>query len=70
MGAAGLDIDANLIIKADVHSKLIVNSGHQIGECTALLMNFAGKYLSPMRGQKGRLYKPMILSAAPALPIP
>ena len=58
MRAAGLDIEPHFITKTDIDGKLIVNSGHQIGERTGLLMNFAGKYLSPASDQMCRLTKP------------
>ena len=58
MRAAGLDVDPHFITKADVDGKMILNSGHSIGERTGLLMHFAGKYLSPKSEQMCRLKKP------------
>ena len=58
MRAAGLDVESHFITKADIDGKLITNSAHQIGERTYLLMNFAGKYLSPKSDQMRQLTKP------------
>ena len=44
--------------KADIDGKRIINSAHQIGERTGLLMHYAGKYLSPQSDQMCRLQKP------------
>lgn len=58
MRAAGLDVDSHFITQSDIDGKLIINSGHQIGDRTRLLMQFAGKYLSPDSDQMCRLTKP------------
>jgi predicted esterase len=58
MRAAGLEVDAHFITKADIDGKVVMNSGHQIGDRTRLLMQFAGKYLSPESGEMCRLTKP------------
>lgn len=58
MKKAGLDVIPHFIRKEDVDGKLIKNSGHSIGDRTALLMHYAGKYLSPKSEQMCRLIKP------------
>ena len=58
MRAAGLDVDAHFIAKADVDGKLIRNSGHSLGDRTRLLMHFAGAYLSPTSEKVCRLAGP------------
>jgi predicted esterase len=58
MQSVGLDVDPHFITQADVDGKIILNSGHQIGERTALLEHFAGKYLSLNSGHLRRLTKP------------
>jgi hypothetical protein len=58
MRAAGLDVDPHFITKSEVDGKRIINSAHQIGDRTGLLMHFAGKYLSPDSGQMCRLTQP------------
>ena len=58
MRVAGLDVEPHFITKADIDGKLIINSGHQIGERTGLLKHFAGKYLTPQSDQICRLIKP------------
>ena len=47
MAAAGLRVDAHFFTAADVDGELVENSGHQIGDRTALLRHFAGRYLQP-----------------------
>lgn len=58
MRGAGLDVEPHFITKSDVDGKRIINSGHQIGERTQLLMHFAGKYLSPQSELMRRLTMP------------
>jgi predicted esterase len=58
MRTAGLDVEAHFIAKSDIDGKLIANAGHSVGDRTALLMHFAGKYLSPKSDEMCRLKKP------------
>ena len=58
MRAAGLDVDAHFITKPEIDGKPVINSGHQIGDRTRLLMHFAGKYLAPDSEQMCRLTAP------------
>ena len=58
MRLAGLEVEPHFITKADIDGERILNSGHQIGERTGLLMHFAGKHLSPQSAQMCRLTRP------------
>ena len=58
MRVAGLDVEPHFITKTDIDGGRIVNSGHQIGERTGLLMHFAGRHLSPQSAQMCRLTGP------------
>lgn len=58
MRAVGLDVEPHFITKADINGELIINSGHQIGERTGLLMHFSGRYLSLQSDQMCRLTGP------------
>lgn len=44
--AAGLDVVPYILTKADVDGTTVLNSGHSIGDRTALLQKFAGKFLT------------------------
>jgi predicted esterase len=58
MKAAGLDVEAHFLGKADVDGTLVTNSGHSLGNRTALLQHFAGDYLTPGNPKMCRLTKP------------
>lgn len=58
MRVAGLDVEPHFITKADIDGELVLNSGHQIGERTGLLMHFAGMHLSPRSARMCRLTGP------------
>lgn len=58
MKTAGLDVDAHLLGKADVDGKVVLNTGHSIGNRTTLLQHFAGEYLAPDSPKMCRLAKP------------
>ncbi|MHB9132410.1 MAG: DUF2920 family protein [Armatimonadota bacterium] len=58
MHAAGLDVDAHLLGKADVDGKVVLNTGHSVGNRTTLLQHFAGEYLAPDSLKMCRLDKP------------
>lgn len=46
MKAAGLDVEAHFITKADFEGKIITNTGHSVGNRTLIVDKFAGRYLS------------------------
>jgi predicted esterase len=47
MEKSGLEVEAHFISKKDVDGKLILDSGHSLGDRTQLLMKYADKYLLP-----------------------
>ena len=56
---AGLEVDAHFLSKADIDNKLILESGHSIGDRTSLLLHFAGEYLRPDSPKMRRLQGPV-----------
>lgn len=68
MRVAGLDVEAHFLGKPDVDGTLVKNSGHSLGDRTALLLHFAGKYLAPERAR--RLPKPLRFSARDEMKYP
>lgn len=47
MRAAVLDVVPHILTKDDIDGALVKNSGHSIGDRTALLQKFAGEFLTP-----------------------
>ena len=70
MRAAGMDVEPHFISAADVDGQTIVNSAHQIGNRTALLMRFAGPYLSPESAAMRRLASPCDFDRRQAIAYP
>lgn len=58
MGAAGLTVDAHMLTAADVDGTLVRNSGHALGNRTALLRHFADDCLTPGSPKLCRLAQP------------
>ena len=58
MQAAGLDVLPHYIRLSDVDGNLVKNSGHSLGDRTALLHHFAGNFLTPDSTQMCRLAGP------------
>lgn len=58
MRTAGMDVEPHFIVKADVDGKLIRDSGHQLGERTALLLHFASSSLTSGSDRLKRLTGP------------
>ena len=58
MHAVGLNVETHFFSKADIDGKLVLNTGHSIGNRTALLQHFAGDYLLPTSPKLCRLTAP------------
>lgn len=58
MRAAGLDVDPHFISAKDVDGKLVLDSGHRIGDRTALMMHYAGDFMMPQSKKMRRLTGP------------
>ncbi|MDD5679235.1 MAG: prolyl oligopeptidase family serine peptidase [Kiritimatiellae bacterium] len=58
MQKAGLDVSPHYIYKQAIDGALIKDSGHTIGDRTALLERFAGTYLAPSSSRLCRLRGP------------
>jgi len=59
MQAAGLDVETHFLGKADIDQQLVLNTGHSLGNRTALLQHFAGDYLAPTSAKMCRLAGPV-----------
>jgi hypothetical protein len=70
MVAAGLSAEAHILTNDDADGTLILNSGHSLGDRTALLQHFAGKYLSPDSPTMCRLTKPCDFAQRKAIRYP